>query len=332
MPLDPVDPSTSWRPQDLITLSQEHQRGFRKKWQEGILWALLSPIFLGTVPVLAKIAFAAGVDVLTVVFLRTIIAAALIWLGVLFLARHLVSSSLPAIVSSLLAGGINGLGSLFFYASLTRIDASLGQLINITYLIFVALLLRLIGLAVSWITFLRAGLATFAIYLLVQGSIGSPDWLGVGMMFFAALTFAIQLVLSQRILFDIPALTMTLYSITAMATVVTAAWLVVPHHVSQISDTGWLAIILMGIVTALSRLSLFLGVKYIGSIQTALLGVLEVIVTIGIAAALLGERLTPVQWLGAILLVASILMARFEQDLPRLIDWWRLMWRWRLPD
>jgi len=331
MPLDRVDPSPSLRPPDLSSLRQENHESGREQWQQGILWALISPIFLGALPVLAKIAFAAGVDVLTVVFLRTLIAAILIWLGVLLLARHRVGSSLPAVVSSLLAGGINGLGSLFFYASLTRIDASLGQLINITYLISVAVLLRLIGQVVSWMTFLRVGLATYAIYLLVQGGMGSPDWLGVGMMFFAALTFAVQLVLSQRILLDIPALTMTLYSVTAMAMVVTVAWLVAPRQVMVVSDHGWLAIILMGVLTALSRLSLFLGVKYVGSIQTALLGVLEVIVTIGIAAVLLGERLTPIQWFGAIILVTSVLMVRFERDLPRFIDWWQFIWRWRLP-
>ena len=36
-----------------------------------------------------------------------------------------------------------------------------------------------------------------------------------------------------------------------------------------------------------------------GSIQTALLGVFEVVVTIAIAAVFLGERLTWLQWLGA---------------------------------
>ncbi|MCA9975606.1 MAG: DMT family transporter, partial [Anaerolineales bacterium] len=195
----------------------------RRRWQRGLFWALLSPLFLGTVPILAKLAYAANVNVLTVVAFRTLFAAGMLWGAVLLFRRQLARSSWPAVLSSLFAGAINGIGSLFFYSSLTRIDASLGQLINVTYLLFVTLLLRLAGQAVSLLTLLRTGLAILGIYILTQGGLGTPDWLGVGMMAVAALMYAIQLVLSQRILCDIPAPTMALYAMTAMAAVVTVA-------------------------------------------------------------------------------------------------------------
>jgi drug/metabolite transporter (DMT)-like permease len=301
-----------------------------QQWQQGLVWALLSPLFLGFIPILAKIAYTAGRDVLTVVTFRTLFAALLLWLAALGFARHTIISSRPAVLSSLLAGGINGIGSLFFYGSLTRIDASLGQLINITYLIFVTILIRLAGQTVSWLTLLRTGLAVSAIYLLTVGGLGSPDWLGIGMMLFAALTFAIQLVLSQRILADIPAPTMTLYAITAMAAVVSLAWLFGPTENPFAEPSGWAAILGMGLVTALSRLALFLGVKRLGSLQAALLGILEVLVTIGLAVLLLGERLTAVQWLGAFILMVTVLLVRFERDLPRFVDWWQFLWRRQL--
>ncbi len=300
------------------------------RWQRGLFWALASPFFLGTIPVLAKLAYAAGVGVITVVAFRTLFAAALLWAGTFLFARRLIRSSKPAVLSSLLAGAINGVGSLFFYFSLTRIDASLGQLINITYLIFVTLMLRLLGQVISWLTLFRMGLAIFAIYLLTLGGLGPPDWLGVGTMVIAALAYAIQLVLSQRILVDIPAPTMTLYAMTAMAGVVTLAWLLNPVNLTLVSAPGWQAILMMGWATALSRLTLFLGVKHLGSIQTALLGMLEVIVTIGLATFLLEERLTLMQWLGAGVLLISILLVRYERGVPRFIDWWQILWRWRL--
>lgn len=299
-------------------------------WQRGLYWALLSPVFLGVIPILAKFAYSAGVDILTVVAFRTLIAALLMWLGTLLFARYYIVSSSPAILSSLLAGGINGFGSLFFYGSLTRIDASLGQLINITYLIFVTILLRLAGQIVSWFTLLRTILAIGAIYLLTFGGLGHPDWLGIAMMLFAALTFAVQLVLSQRIMVDIPAPTMTLYAITAMAVVVTLAWLLFPTNLALVNQEGWNAILLMGVATALSRLTLFLGVKALGSIQTALLGVLEVVVTIILAVIFLQERLTAAQWLGAAILIISVLLVRFERGVPRFIDWWQYLWRRQL--
>lgn len=309
------------------TTSQESGQ----QWQLGLLWGLLSPVFLGIVPILAKVAYAVGVSVLTVVAFRTIIAAAFLWAGMLLFRRHLIRSSTPAVVSSMIAGAINGVGSIFFYASLTRIDASLGQLVNITYLVFVTVLVRLAGQTISLLTILRTFLAIGAIFLLTQGSAGMPDWLGVGMMLIAAITYAIQLVLSQRIMLDIPAPTMTLYAITAMAAVVSIAWFFAPADLSLVSQAGWNAIGLMAAVTAFSRLTLFLGVKAMGSIQTALLGVFEVVVTIGIAAVFLGERLTEMQWVGAAVLMVSIFLVRFEKGVPRFVDWWRFLWRRFLP-
>lgn len=300
-------------------------------WYGGLLWGLLSPVFLGIIPILAKVAYAAGVNVLTVVAFRTVIAAVFLWLGMLLFKRQLIRSSLPAIVGSMIAGAINGLGSIFFYTSLTRIDASLGQLVNISYLVFVTVFLRLAGQTISLLTVARTLLTIGAIYLLTRGGAGPADWLGVGMMLFAAITYAIQLVLSQRIMLDIPAPTMTLYAITAMAVVVTIAWLITPDDLGLVSAAGWQAIGLMALVTALSRLTLFLGVKAMGSIQTALLGVSEVVVTIAIAAVFLGERLTWVQWVGAAVLLVSIFLVRFEKEVPRFIDWWQFLWRRILP-
>lgn len=294
----------------------------------GIFWALLSPIFLGSVPILAKLAYSVGVPVMTLVAFRTIAAAVILWFAILIFSPHFIRSSVPAVVGSIIAGGINGIGSIFFYYSLTMIDASLGQLINITYLVFVTVLLRSIGHSVSLLTIGRTGLTIFAIYLLTQGSISEPNWLGVGMMLVAALMYAVQLVLSQRIMLDIPAPTMTLYAITSMAAVVFIAWLITPQQVSNIHMDGWRIILAMGLATALARLTLFLGVKSLGSIQTALLGVFEVIVTLAIAHFLLNESLSLMQWIGATVLTISVLLVRFEKGVPPFLDWWKILWRW----
>lgn len=299
-----------------------------QSWQRGLSWALLSPLFLGTIPVFAKIAYTQGTAVLTVVAFRTLFAASLLWVGMLLFNRHLIRSSPFAIAGSLIAGSINGIGSLFFYASLTHIDASMGQLINSSYLVFVTLLLRLAGQKVSLLTIFRLGLTILAIYILTMGSLGEPNWLGVGMMLVAALTYAIQLVFSQRIMLDIPPQTMTLYAMTAMAAVVSVAWLLFPTDLSGVTAVSWQALLLMGTATALSRLTLFLGVKRLGSLQTALLGVLELIVTIILAAIWLDEQLTQIQWVGALLIVVTVLLVRFEQGVPKYLDWWHLFWRW----
>jgi drug/metabolite transporter (DMT)-like permease len=64
--------------------------------------------------------------------------------------------------------------------------------------------------------------------------------------------------------------------------------------------------------------------------QTALLGILEVIVSIVLAIVFLGEQLTAVQWLGALIILLSILLVRYERNMPNFVDWWRLFWRFRI--
>ena len=291
------------------------------------MWALISPLFLGTMPIFAKLAYAGHIDLFTVAALRTTVAAVLMWLAALTIGRKFIRSSSPAIFGSMLAGGINGLGSIFFYGSLVLIDASLGQLINITYLIFVTILLRMAGQVVSWLTVGRTLLAIGGIFLLTIGGLGPPDWLGVGLMLIAALSYAVQLVIGQRVMYDIPAPTMTLYAITAMALVVNVAWLFVTPELAEATSDGWRAVILMGIFTALSRLTLFLGVKHLGSIQAALLGVLEVVVTIVIAIVLLNEHLEMLQWLGALIILVSVFLIRYEKGVPRFVDIWPFIYK-----
>ncbi len=120
---------------------------------------------------------------------------------------------------------------------------------------------------------------------------------------------------------------MTLYAITAMALVVNIAWLFEMPELTEATTAGWRAVILMGVFTALSRLTLFLGVKNLGSIQAALLGVLEVIVTIVIAIFLLGERLELLQWLGALVVLVSVYLVRFERGVPKFVDIWPFIYR-----
>ncbi|MCA9975279.1 MAG: EamA family transporter, partial [Anaerolineales bacterium] len=74
----------------------------------------------------------------------------------------------------------------------------------------------------------------------------------------------------------------------------------------------------------------FLGVKHLGSLQTALLGMLEVVVSIVLAILFLGERFTLIQWLGALVLLVSILLVRYERNVPKFIDYWKFFWRLHL--
>jgi drug/metabolite transporter (DMT)-like permease len=78
-------------------------------------------------------------------------------------------------------------------------------------------------------------------------------------------------------------------------------------------NAPWLPIFGLTAVTFISRLMLFLGVKNIGGMQTAILGLGELLVAIVFSHLLLGETLTSYQWIGTAGLGLSLLLVWFEK-------------------
>jgi drug/metabolite transporter (DMT)-like permease len=128
--------------------------------------------------------------------------------------------------------------------------------------------------------------------------------------------YALHVVLSQRVMFEMPAPTMALYALTWMGVVVLLARLTyglsVPLSLTPGLPVGWVYIAVLTAVTALSRVTLFSGVRIIGSLQTILLNVAEIGVTLVAAITWLGERMQPLQWVGVAVLLISVLLSRWD--------------------
>ncbi len=279
----------------------------------GIHAALLSAVFLGLAPIFGKQAILMGLSPLAVVALRTCAASSLLLVVMIGFRRHYLYIYPVGLAGCLLAGGINGIGSLFYYSALGRIDAGVGHLIYSLYPIFVVFWMVLDRQHPSRLTYLRLIVAILAVYLLTQGAANPPDITGVLMMLAASALYALHLPINQRVLYDVPAPTVTLYTLIAMSAVVAPAYLIWGTPASGSGPQTWAPIVGLTLVTFFSRLTLFLGVKHIGGMQTALLGLGELLITILLANLWLGERLEPVQWLGALLLGGSLLLVTIDR-------------------
>jgi uncharacterized membrane protein len=151
-----------------------------------------------------------------------------------------------------------------------------------------------------------------AVILLTNGSVSFNDWLGVILMIGNAVMFAATVILSQRILYEMPPQTVTLYTLTAMAgVVVIARTLLLPSMAWQpLGTQASLAIGALGLTTALSRLTLFASVKKLGGMQTTLLIALETGVTLLISVLFLHDSLSLIQWSGILLMGIGLSLAR----------------------
>jgi drug/metabolite transporter (DMT)-like permease len=284
----------------------------QKKHTTGILAAFSSALFLGLSPVFGKLAITQGFSPLAVVALRTSLAAGALLVIVLIFYRSFLYIFPVGLIGCAFAGIINGLGSLLYYLALGRLDASVGQLLYSLYPFFVALWLILDHQPPTRLTIFRIGLASIAVLLLTNVPGKSADPVGVLMMIGAAVLYAMHLPINQRVLYEVPAPTVTLYTLLSMSLVVVPAYFLFdrqwPHQ-----ETPWAPVFGLTLVTFFSRLALFLGVKKIGGMQTALLGLGELLIAILFSHLLLDESLTALQWLGAVALGLSLMLVTFER-------------------
>jgi drug/metabolite transporter (DMT)-like permease len=285
---------------------------------KGINAALISALFLGMAPVFGRQAILLGLSPMAVVAIRTL-AAALLLLAIMMIFYRKYLYIYPAgLLGCLLAGLINGIGSLFYYNSLGKIDAGVGQLIYSLYPLFLVLWLSLDRQSPSRLTLIRIGLSLPAVFLLTQNSHQQIDLIGMGEMLIASALYALHLPINQRVLYDMPAPTVTLYTLLSMSAVVVSVFLFSNSAFTLTWDhDAWGPLIGLTLVTFFSRITLFLGVKHLGGMQTALLGLSELLVTVFFSYLILHERLSSLQWVGAILLMSSLILVGVEKSNPR---------------
>ena len=279
----------------------------------GINAALVSAFFLGLAPVFGKAAMGADkFSPYAVVALRTGMAAALLLLIMLVFKRQFLYIYPAGLIGCALAGAVNGIGSIFYYIGLSKLNASIAQMLYALYPFFVAFWLQMDKQSPSKLTVFRIVIAIMSAFLLTRGDANHIDLWGVLFMLIAAALYALHLPINQRVLYDVPAPTVTVYTLIAMSTIVIPAYFVFDRS-WPIAHAPWAPVLALTAVTFFSRLMLFLGVKHIGGMQTALLGLGELLVAIVFSHLFLNESLTAIQWFGTIGLGVSLLLVWFEK-------------------
>lgn len=288
--------------------------------------ALLASFFLGWAPILGKLAYGTGVEPYTLAATRTLVAAGVLWFLALFLWRGKMRIGWRALLSCMAMGAINGIGSLLYYAGLQRLDASLASFLGTLYALWVVIFLTASGEPLPWLTLARLLLVLGGVYLLTGAGAGEADWLGAMLMIASAAVNGWYMVMGQWVLADVPAQTATLYILTAMAGVVGLARLLQGQPLELIPAAGWGAILALGGTTALSRIFMFSGMERLGGMEAALINLLELLVSLGLAFLLLGERLTLLQWIGGAILLTGVLIGRRSPPPTPGDRWWEEEW------
>jgi drug/metabolite transporter (DMT)-like permease len=271
----------------------------------GVVLIVVSTLAYGTLPILVKVAYAAGVAPLPLLAWRYGIAALLIGL--------LERGPRPAPRTRL---ALWGLGSLFvcnsiaFFRALETVPASVVSLVLYTYPVIVTLLAAAAGLERLRAKSLGAALAAFGGCALTAGGApaGQPlSRAGVSWALLAALVYAGYIVLSSRLGRGVSARVLALHLAQAAAVVAAALSLAGPGLALPRSPAAWAIVAVIGVIPTVVAMTAFLaGMSVVGPTRASVLSSLEVLVTLALAYALLGDRLSLVQWGGAALILGTV--------------------------
>jgi drug/metabolite transporter (DMT)-like permease len=103
-----------------------------------------------------------------------------------------------------------------------------------------------------------------------------------------------------------------------MSVIVVPTYFIAGQYQTPVEINGaWWPVLALTLVTFFSRLTLFTGVKHLGGLQTALLGLSELLITLALSQIWLGESLTWIQWIGAGLMTISLFLVAIEKPQPR---------------
>jgi drug/metabolite transporter (DMT)-like permease len=274
-----------------------------------LLLVLLATACFSVAPTLIKLGLVAEAEPVTLIAVRLVAATAGLWLTFSIARPRVLRIDRRGLAFCGLVAIADSLGMVSFYHAMTRIDASVGQMVFSLYPLAALLLLAVRGERIGWRSWVRLALGLSGVYLLI-GFGGRVDILGVLLVVVSAVSYALQLTLTQWYLGDYPSETVALYVISLMALVMSAVRLLQLRPWQPLSPIGWGVVLLTALVpTFAARLALFAGIRRVGSGQASLFGPLEMLLSVTWTSLFLGERLSPAQWSGGLLILASVLLA-----------------------
>jgi drug/metabolite transporter (DMT)-like permease len=132
---------------------------------------------------------------------------------------------------------------------------------------------------------------------------------GVALALATAVIYASYVLLSSRLAMGIPSETVSLH-VTQVAAVVYLPWALLRGElVLPATAAAWGTVTALSLFCTVVPIRAFLaGLERVGPARAAVVSSLEVVVTIGLAAAFLHERIGPRQWAGGALILGGVLL------------------------
>lgn len=273
----------------------------------GPLLIVFSAAAFGALPIFARLAYAAGAMPTTVLLLRFAIAA--IVMVFVMIARRIPFPRGRVLLGLALMGGLGYVGqSLAYFTALTLASAGLVALLLYLYPAIVTLLAALVFKDRLTLTKLGAVLLALVGTVLTIGPTGGGRTPGILLGIAAAVIYSIYILVGSRITpraGPIPSSTTVMIS----AAIVYSGIVSVQGPAFPVTLLGWAAIAAIALIsTVLAIVAFFAGLERIGPSRAPTVSTFEPVVSVVLAALVLGESFNALQVVGGCLILVAALI------------------------
>jgi drug/metabolite transporter (DMT)-like permease len=283
----------------------------------GALFCLASAAGFGAMGIFGKLAYDAGATVGTLLALRFMIAAALLWAATIASGRLGDLRALPRRdIAAALALGAVGYSAQAggYFAALERIDPSLLGLLLYTFPVMVTVAAIVLGRErANGRTALALALSCAGITLVLAGAAGGAlDPLGTALGLGAAVIYSAYILVSEGVAARVGALALSTLVCSGAAGTLTLVGLVgggLDLGALTGEGLGWIAAI--AVVSTVGAVGLFFaGLARVGPSAASILSTLEPVVTVVLAFIAFGTSLGAAQLAGGGLVLAAAVVVQ----------------------
>jgi drug/metabolite transporter (DMT)-like permease len=276
---------------------------------------LASATGFGSVAILAKLAYRSGLGPEQALAFRFLIAA----VGMVALASLLGQNPLRVDRGRLLALLAMGVvlysaQSLSYFIALRTLPASLVVLIAYIYpSLVVAAGWLFLHRAVSAKHLVALAASFVGLLMLVGGAHFQLAWALV-LAVASPLIYTVYILVGERVMGAVPALAASAVIISGAAFAFSILAAVNNQLALPRTTPGWAIVVALAVLPTMLAISLFLaGLPRVGAARAALLSTWEPVVTVVLAVLVLGERMSPIQVLGGILVLLAVVVVQGAQ-------------------
>jgi drug/metabolite transporter (DMT)-like permease len=281
----------------------------------GSLLCLGSAAAFGAMAIFGKLAFDEGATAGTLLSVRFVLAAAVLWCVLL------VRGGLPTLRAVprrdvIIALGLGTCGYALqagcYFVALERIDASLLSLLLYTFPAIVTV--AAVGLGRERLDRRRVvalGLVSTGLTLVLAGAgTGALEGVGVALGLGAACAYSTYILVSDGVARRLPALTLATLVCTGAAISLTAGSAAAGQfHPGALTPAGWGWLACLATISTVGAIAMFFGgLSRVGPTTASILSTVEPLVTVALASIVFAERLSAEQLAGGALVLAAVLV------------------------